>query len=847
MKGRLLAIKEMNVATWAQSSGADQSMNVAYNFTYDASGNLKTATQPSGVVTTYVNTSAGGVADAYDPLNIRRHYAYDALGRVVAESVYTAPQTNPYGINSLSVCNSSWFSCSFAQTAVNAGIPSLIVTNYHYTPVGVDSIIDAARGVGRAWRYDARGNVVAAVDDYNHAARQFFATSGLLDSTVSRGGMPVQYAHDAMGRIVKRTYPWRGYSYDGDVYGDSTKYIYDQLSRATTLINNWDTTRMAYYADGSVATEVHREWGYDSLAYRYDAAGRRTLRLHQDGAGVVDSVRYTYNGFGDLDSLIARWGAPAGFTAPRVFRFTWDALGRRKTIHYPTSGALDVTYYYDILGTLRGVQALHPSDPASGNDVFDVQLRRPLVQPDGRVRREQLICGHAGFAGAPCGSSSPVTHDFRYNVLGWLVRDSSGNEATAMTYDASGNMVWRQVGAMTPDSFLVDAGHNRVVKVTTGTQAALTISYNDDGSRTSEYRDSTSEPGRKYFYDGLGRPSGLMTVTTINGINELFGFPMSCVYDPLGRQVTACAGNTVLLGLDGESIVRAGNWGIASGPGLDDPLVGIARGSGVLNRELYYITDGQGRHLAAGENDGSIAGDIVNGATQYDGWQATGAAGGTAYGADRLSRPQAPGLAFYRNRIYDQSTGRWTQEDPLGVAGGLNLYQFNGNDPVTFTDPFGLKVCFRGNTSAENAKLKEAAEQATDTKIQVDSRNCVKKVTFQGKSNEALAVLADYFMNLVKSDDLYTVKFTPEADSPQWNPRVINIAYTAEGLAYATKVNGKCLDDQFAHSFPQVFAHELFHHRTVPFTGKMDDNENNSVAAENVYNDFAGRPRRCKY
>lgn len=30
------------------------------------------------------------------------------------------------------------------------------------------------------------------------------------------------------------------------------------------------------------------------------------------------------------------------------------------------------------------------------------------------------------------------------------------------------------------------------------------------------------------------------------------------------------------------------------------------------------------------------------------------------------------------------------QEDPLGVAGGLNLYQFNGNNPVTFTDPFGL-------------------------------------------------------------------------------------------------------------------------------------------------------------
>jgi RHS repeat-associated protein len=192
-------------------------------------------------------------------------------------------------------------------------------------------------------------------------------------------------------------------------------------------------------------------------------------------------------------------------------------------------------------------------------------------------------------------------------------------------------------------------------------------------------------------HDGLGRPSGLKTITTINGVNEQFGTAVSCVYDPVGRQVTACAGHTVLLGLDGESIVRAGNWGIASGPGLDDPLVGIARGSGVLNRELYYITDGQGRHLAAGENDGSIAGDIVNGAAQYDGWQATGAASiASGYGAGRLTTGQTPGLAFYRNRIYDQATGRWTQEDPLGVAGGLNLYQFNGNDPVSYSDPFGL-------------------------------------------------------------------------------------------------------------------------------------------------------------
>ena len=47
-------------------------------------------------------------------------------------------------------------------------------------------------------------------------------------------------------------------------------------------------------------------------------------------------------------------------------------------------------------------------------------------------------------------------------------------------------------------------------------------------------------------------------------------------------------------------------------------------------------------------------------------------------------------MLFRRNRYFDPVSGRFTQQDPIGVAGGLNLYGFADGDPVNLSDPFGL-------------------------------------------------------------------------------------------------------------------------------------------------------------
>jgi RHS repeat-associated protein len=49
------------------------------------------------------------------------------------------------------------------------------------------------------------------------------------------------------------------------------------------------------------------------------------------------------------------------------------------------------------------------------------------------------------------------------------------------------------------------------------------------------------------------------------------------------------------------------------------------------------------------------------------------------------------GLQYSRARIYSPTLGRFLQSDPIGYAGdGPNLYAYVLNDPVNFTDPFGL-------------------------------------------------------------------------------------------------------------------------------------------------------------
>jgi RHS repeat-associated protein len=50
------------------------------------------------------------------------------------------------------------------------------------------------------------------------------------------------------------------------------------------------------------------------------------------------------------------------------------------------------------------------------------------------------------------------------------------------------------------------------------------------------------------------------------------------------------------------------------------------------------------------------------------------------------------GLVYYGYRYYSPQTHRWLSKDPIGYAGGLNLYGFVGNDAVNGRDELGLAL-----------------------------------------------------------------------------------------------------------------------------------------------------------
>jgi len=164
----------------------------------------------------------------------------------------------------------------------------------------------------------------------------------------------------------------------------------------------------------------------------------------------------------------------------------------------------------------------------------------------------------------------------------------------------------------------------------------------------------TAVGGTGFGYDGVGRRANRAGTSFLyDGVNP--------VQELSGGGVTA---NVLAGGLD-EFFMRTDATGART-----------------------LLTDSLGSTLALTDNAGTVQTQYT-----YDPFGATTFTGATSANPLQFTGREndGTGLYYYRARYYSPLYQRFISQDPIGLSGGINVYAYAGNNPVGFSDPFGLK------------------------------------------------------------------------------------------------------------------------------------------------------------
>ncbi len=125
----------------------------------------------------------------------------------------------------------------------------------------------------------------------------------------------------------------------------------------------------------------------------------------------------------------------------------------------------------------------------------------------------------------------------------------------------------------------------------------------------------------------------------------------------------------------------------------------------------YYHQDGLGGVVGLSNNQ-----NTTTQTQRFDAWgnKLTGTVPQTAQYGYAGREPDETGLIYYRARYYDPAIGRFTQRDPIGLNGGINLYAYVGNNPVNYTDPLGLRELTAGEFGMMSPIFSSTVLQSVD-------------------------------------------------------------------------------------------------------------------------------------
>jgi RHS repeat-associated protein len=621
------------------------SLSRSWAYTYNSAGQVLTATDPLGNVTSYTYDSTGDVATVMDPLgHVTSYTSYDADGRPLG-------MTDPNGLAT------KWtYNFRGEITSKNVGGE---VTTYAYDPVGQlvkathpdgsyftytydaahrPTAIGDAVGDKMVYAYDPASNVtkIQVYDPNGHLSRAgsfAYDMANRLAQAIGAQGQITAFAYDPQGNLTTFTDPLghaTSHSYDPlnrlvtsiDPNHHTTTYIYDLLDHLIgvtdprnlqtsytwdglddrTAVSSPDSGGAARTFDAAGNVIASTDARGLTTTYKYDALNRPIQATYADGKVVSWQYDQGANGIGHLTKMTDRSGntrwtcdrfghvlTKIQTTAGKTFTtaMSYDAAGRLAAIVYPSGAAIELAY--DKAGRVSGLR--------TGGKAL---ISGVTYQPFGPV--SAWAQGNGGAY------SRTFDQDGRITGIGL------GNGAMALAYDAASRITGITETGLPAKSFAYDA-LSRLTGYTSGS-TALTYGYDANGNRTSLAAGSTTTYNVSATSNRLLGSSGAGTrsigydadgnVVSDSQSLTVFGY----TYDASARLVQAKTGALATAyannGL-GERVTRSG-YGASSYPGgkqefVYDPaghLLGEYDGNGKAIEETVWLGDprsGPGRAL----------------------------------------------------------------------------------------------------------------------------------------------------------------------------------------------------------------------------------------------------------
>jgi RHS repeat-associated protein len=588
-----------------------------------------------------------------------RRYAYDLADRRLTDSVGTKLATQ-----------SSYDRAGNDTLTLKPGSVSVRTT--------FDALNRPAqrRALGRVsqFTYDAMGNVVAADNPYAQIRRSYFA-NGLVQADTLRISTTdttsatrwtshvygLVFGYDLNGRRISHSYP--GQLLPAGTSG-STSYAYNPQSAALDSVTDPFGNSYRFGYDAMDRLQTYKAASFPADTFSYDLESRLTRRTRVPAGQPTDILSYDLRG-----KVLANTGSNDAAT--------YLPIGPVKTLGVASEGRTE-QYITDALGQRRWSSVL-----AGNQDGAIVQWS--IFEP---VTARLL-------------KTYPLANNPRSDTTFYFYQvDGTRREANAKHF------IWKQQGGGCAGSACLDYTEIRnTLDDYDGEGHLATSTFLLDTLAGAKSLPATYKPYRVYTtyrYDALGRRVWARTMRGTNCAAKLnvsavcVSTVTRTVWD--GAQVlfeVRAAGDSLAgsaMEDDASTNPKYGRVGYVHGMGIDAPLAIFKGSQRVVPHATWRGIYDRGSCLPAPCPSGL---QFPGGNGSASVWGPSGVDPDKAdwYGSLIWDQQDATGYQYKRNRYYEPGTGRFTQEDPIGLAGGLNLYGFASGDPVNFSDPFGLMSC----------------------------------------------------------------------------------------------------------------------------------------------------------